>query len=570
MHRNRTWQIDPEELRTQRNRILPIEGGDGSTLSLDFTTGVLDPRLTFTRSSNATFINSQGYVQYADANMLVNSPMQDAATTPSSWNFFGVTGGSISIPSTGSRKVEATASGQQPFAHQSPTVSQSLTYTLSLVVSEIVGAVTYANICAVDGSASRTLWVNGVQITNTATQAAAGNYCLVYVAGSGAHQHRIGVGASSATAGACSMTFHSARVQPGSFTTTNYVPSTLTSAYHGPRFDYDPTTLTPRGLLIEASAVNYVLQSTVSGFPSPWSTAGTNLPTPTVAYTGAGFAPDNISRPTRIQFGVNAGGSASRILQATAYTTNPTTAAPYTVSVWMKSNTPGTSYSINIYKTTGNNLVTVTDSWQRFTVVNTSGTSLVGYIYISNESTSVAADILIWGVQLEAGNGASSYIPTGASQGTRDTDSCVITGTNFSSWFNASAGTIFVNYGARISTGSNRVYTFASTDSTNQIFETIGSGTALNVYSSASFVAQIGNTGNTAAKYAAAYSVNDYAVSVAGSNAATDTLGALPVSIAKLIIGNSNAGTVANNGPIASFKYWPTRLPNAQLQSLTT
>ena len=36
--------------------------GDGSTLSLDFTTGVLDPRLTFTRSTTATYINSSGYV----------------------------------------------------------------------------------------------------------------------------------------------------------------------------------------------------------------------------------------------------------------------------------------------------------------------------------------------------------------------------------------------------------------------------------------------------------------------------------------------------------------------------
>ena len=57
--------------------------GDGSTLSLDFTTGVLDPRLTFTRSTNATFINSQGYVEYAAANLLTNSVFAGASgTTP--------------------------------------------------------------------------------------------------------------------------------------------------------------------------------------------------------------------------------------------------------------------------------------------------------------------------------------------------------------------------------------------------------------------------------------------------------------------------------------------------------
>ena len=43
--------------------------GDGSTLSLDFTTGVLDPRLTFSRASTATFVNSSGYVEWAGANL---------------------------------------------------------------------------------------------------------------------------------------------------------------------------------------------------------------------------------------------------------------------------------------------------------------------------------------------------------------------------------------------------------------------------------------------------------------------------------------------------------------------
>jgi hypothetical protein len=45
--------------------------GDGSTLSLDFTTmgGVLDPRLTFTRASTvATYVNSSGYVATATTN----------------------------------------------------------------------------------------------------------------------------------------------------------------------------------------------------------------------------------------------------------------------------------------------------------------------------------------------------------------------------------------------------------------------------------------------------------------------------------------------------------------------
>jgi hypothetical protein len=51
--------------------------GDGSTLNLDFTTGVLDSRLTFTRSTTATYINSSGYVTSA----AINAPRFDYSPT---------------------------------------------------------------------------------------------------------------------------------------------------------------------------------------------------------------------------------------------------------------------------------------------------------------------------------------------------------------------------------------------------------------------------------------------------------------------------------------------------------
>lgn len=69
MHRFRSWILDPPEYRSQRNRLLPIEGGDGSTLSLDFTTGVLDPRLSFTRSTIGTYIDSAGLLKTASINI---------------------------------------------------------------------------------------------------------------------------------------------------------------------------------------------------------------------------------------------------------------------------------------------------------------------------------------------------------------------------------------------------------------------------------------------------------------------------------------------------------------------
>lgn len=75
MNRTRTSTLDAFGLRDQRNRIYPtMEGSDGSTLSLDFTTmSSLDSRFTFTRaaasnSGTTTYINSSGLVTTATTN----------------------------------------------------------------------------------------------------------------------------------------------------------------------------------------------------------------------------------------------------------------------------------------------------------------------------------------------------------------------------------------------------------------------------------------------------------------------------------------------------------------------
>jgi hypothetical protein len=136
--------------------------------------------------------------------------------------------------------------------------------------------------------------------------------------------------------------------------------------------------------------------------------------------------------------------------------------------------------------------------------------------------------------------------------------------------FNASAGTIFTNVGSRLNAASGRSYTFLpSSGSNNQIFE--GSGAALNVYTSGSFVAQIGSSSASAVRIAAAYAANDYAASTNGGSVATDPSGAVPSSLTKLTIGGSVVNSSAFiGGCIQVFKYWPARLPNATLQVLTT
>jgi hypothetical protein len=62
-------------------------GGGYPKLQLNFLSGSLDPRITFSRSSNATIINSDGNIAYAPHNLLTNSEQFNAG----SWNPSNVT-----------------------------------------------------------------------------------------------------------------------------------------------------------------------------------------------------------------------------------------------------------------------------------------------------------------------------------------------------------------------------------------------------------------------------------------------------------------------------------------------
>ena len=74
---------------------------------------------------------------------------------------------------------------------------------------------------------------------------------------------------------------------------------------------------------------------------------------------------------------------------------------------------------------------------------------------------------------------------------------------------------------------------------------------------------EFGNTktANVFFTHAAAYKVNDFASAWNGGNLLTDTSGAVP-SVSRMEIG-------CINGHIRSLRYYPKRLTNTELQTLT-
>ena len=77
-------------------------------------------------------------------------------------------------------------------------------------------------------------------------------------------------------------------------------------------------------------------------------------------------------------------------------------------------------------------------------VLDASGEANLGGLSASGTAT---GEFEMWGFQLEIGSAASSYIPTVASQVTRNPDLALMTSTNFSNWFTGgTTGTFFVDW----------------------------------------------------------------------------------------------------------------------------
>lgn len=179
--------------------------------------------------------------------------------------------------------------------------------------------------------------------------------------------------------------------------------------------------------------------------------------------------------------------------------------------------------------------------------------------------------------QLETGTFPTSYIPTTVSTATRAADVVEITGTNFSSWYNQSAGSVFVEYNKNFTVNWPSYAAFFSVKySANQPWNNLinygftnGNGLSTGVYWSAKLAGAQQLTyaeyqTNTVGTYSHAMAItnNDAAFYQNGVQRGVDTSISLPTA--------DEAVLETVNCRISRIVYWNERLPNATLQTLTT
>jgi len=365
------------------------------------------------------------------------------------------------------------------------------------------------------------------------------------------------------------------------------------AAINTPRFDYDPVTLASKGLLIEEQRTNLVLRSEEFDTAS-WAKNNGTVTANTIA------SPDGTTNADA--FIENTAASVFHSMSQTL--TKAASSIQYAASVYVKDK--GRLVSFNIQSGSSNGvtgrvnpatgavvqnaaafgtgwtagtitIANVGGGWYRVVLTATSDTltSLQIQVSLNNGTTSVytgdgVSGAFLYGAQVEAGAFATSYIPTVAATVTRSADIATMSGTNFSSWYNQSEGTIFASVDTVAPTGSP-VLSFQD-----------GAGAAtnrqqMNIYSSFSATvvsnvtqSNIGTNTNTSPKLVYAYKANDFAACANGAAVATDTSGTVPTTLAYATLGKWDFGSAASlNGHLRAITYYPQRLPNATLQALT-
>ena len=169
----------------------------------------------------------------------------------------------------------------------------------------------------------------------------------------------------------------------------------------------------------------------------------------------------------------------------------------------------------------------------------------------------------------------SSYIPTTTATATRAADVASITGTAFSSWYRQDEGTVFARYSfpQSLTTGGARVFQFTNAAGTNIIWlrAQVGVNRIYDV-TDASVSQATFNQGAYAAgvEYRAALATraNDFGFAENGGAPQSDSSGTMP-SVDRLGIGVDASGAAPGNVHIRRLTFFPQRLPNSTLQSLT-
>ncbi len=381
-----------------------------------------------------------------------------------------------------------------------------------------------------------------------------------------------------------------------------------TAIANEPRFDHDPITGQSLGLLIEESRQNLLTYS--EDFGTGWFNGDGSVSTNLIT------APDG--NTTADAFIENTLSNKFHYLNQTL--TKAASSIQYTGSIWIKDK--GRQVLMNLQSGGSNgvvcrfqpatgqmvvspvafgtgwtagsfSVVPYPNGWYRVSMTATSDTLTTVVFQLATYNTAISSNvytgdgtsgIYIWGAQVEAGTFPTSYIPTSASTVTRSADTANISGTNFSNFFNASEGTLFVDseipyqtvnrfpsIGFTRGLGSGNTIQFFYYNTNTPYIQYLVRDTAGGAITTVA-ISSPNQTVGVYKKFIGTYKVGEYNYYFDGKLVGRSTTNKnLPSNLSMLEIGtNSPSGPDRLNGHIRRITYYPIQLTNQQLINLTS
>ena len=523
--------------------------------------------ITATRAGTATFTNANGLIASASPNTVRVDQTQGAELTPTKFQRVGytdfnnatlwakndatLTSGQLS-PTGDNTATKLTATGSDPWVYAVINTSAQ-THTFSFYCKgegPTIGKTARVLFWYIGGATGTTQSVDFTysgewqrfEFQTTPT-------------GAGTLYYRIDIPSDTGVVGE-SVYIYGPQLEEGT-TASDFVANTtgspkfITGATFGPRVPM---------ILVEPSATNLL---TATQEVASWTRTNVSVTSNTTTAPDGSQTGDTVTR--------TAGGADVRQTKAV------TSGTSYTMSIFAKAETDNQiqldfsnsrmgadNVEFNTrtgQKVSGSNNYTITElsnGWRRYsftsTCISSGNTGVI--IRIENDEP-----VQLWGFQFEEGSVPTSYIPhISGSTVTRAADDLVISGSAFSSFFNATQGTVYAEFLYDHDEISKYLYSI-SQDGSNEIRCQNRVGSLRTRYTvNNSHVASLENNGilkGSLNRAAFSYKTNNFRANLNGGSDDEELSATASLNQVKLSIG-SRSGTAQLNGHIKRLIYWPT------------
>lgn len=359
-----------------------------------------------------------------------------------------------------------------------------------------------------------------------------------------------------------------------------------------PRFDYDPTTLVCKGLLIEESRINTITNNTMVGAaagspgtpPTGWFPSSTGG---ALTRTIVGVGVENGISYIDIRY-QSSGAATASIQFEGGNVTSASNGQTWTHSGYVKlvggSLTNVVVYNSLIENDSSGNFVagangssyiptsaSLISQRRAFTRTNTNAATAYVYSRTAVVFSGVGDVTLRVGLpQLELGAFATSVIQTSSAAVTRNADVATMTGANFSDWWFATEGGAVIQATPKAISGTLPAIAFDdNTANESIVLRGVSADPQLYVVDGGAAQATLDAgtlTSNTSYKLGGAWKASSFATSINGNAAVSQASGTLP-TVTQARLGSDGSNYL--NGWLQNLRYWPQRITNAEIQAFS-